>query len=128
MGAKGEAAVSVIESDPECLFCRIVAGQLPVELLHEDDEIIAFRDVNPQAPFHCLVIPRTHIATINDIRPAQAALTGRLLLVAAQLAAAHGYAEDGFRVAMNCNRQAGQSVYHVHLHVLAGRQMTWPPG
>jgi histidine triad (HIT) family protein len=120
--------VSAIESDPECLFCRIVAGQLPVELLHEDTEIIAFRDVNPQAPFHCLVIPRTHIATINDIQPAQAALTGRLLLVAAQLAAAHGCAEDGFRVAMNCNRQAGQSVYHIHLHVLAGRQMTWPPG
>lgn len=120
--------MNMINSDPECLFCRIVAGEIPAERLYEDEQIIAFRDVNPQAPFHCLVIPRSHIATLNDVTSAEAELVGRLLVVAAGIAAEHGHAQDGYRVAMNANRHGGQSVYHIHLHVLAGRQMDWPPG
>ncbi len=117
-----------LDADPECLFCRIVAGEIPAERLYQDDAVIAFRDVNPQAPFHCLVIPRRHIATLNDVTPDEAELVGRLLVVAARIASEHGHAEDGYRVAMNANHHGGQSVYHIHLHVLAGRQMSWPPG
>lgn len=120
--------MSEIISDPDCLFCRIVAGEIPAERLYQDDEILAFRDVNPQAPFHALIIPRTHIATLNDLQPTQATLAGRLLAVAARIAAEQGFAEAGYRVAMNCNADGGQSVYHIHLHLLAGRQLAWPPG
>ena len=120
--------MSIIETDPDCLFCRIVSGEIPAELLYEDPEIIAFRDVNPQAPFHCLVIPRSHIPTLNDLRPEHTALAGRLFAVAAEIAGRHGFAETGYRVVMNCNRDGGQSVYHIHLHVLAGRPLAWPPG
>lgn len=120
--------MSIIEADPDCLFCRIVSREIPAALLYEDDQVIAFRDVNPQAPFHCLVIPRTHIATLNELEPAHEALGGRLLAVATRLAAEHGFAESGYRVVMNCNRDGGQSVYHIHMHLLAGRALGWPPG
>ncbi len=108
-------------TDPDCLFCKIVAGQLPADRVHEDDEILAFRDIHPQAPFHCLVIPKTHVATLNDFTIGDAALIGRLLLAAKRMAAEHGM--PGYRVAMNVNREGGQVVFHAHLHVLGGRPL-----
>jgi histidine triad (HIT) family protein len=112
----------------DCLFCKMVAGTIKPDKVHEDDEILAFRDIHPQAPVHVLVVPKQHIATLNDLTPAQAALVGRLFLVAQQVARQSGIAESGYRTVMNCNRDAGQSVWHVHLHVLGGRVMEWPPG
>ena len=112
----------------DCLFCRIVQGQIPSEKVYEDDEIVAFSDINPQAPVHILVIPRKHIATLNDAEDADVQLLGKLNRVAAGLANKAGFAEEGYRVVMNCNKAAGQAVYHIHLHLLAGRQMSWPPG
>jgi histidine triad (HIT) family protein len=108
-------------ADEDCLFCRIVAGQLPCDRVHENDEVLAFKDIHPQAPFHCLVIPKMHVATLNDFAPEQAALIGRLLLTAKRIAAEHGL--PGYRVAMNVNREGGQVVFHAHLHVLGGRPL-----
>ena len=112
----------------ECLFCKIAAGQLPTKLIHEDDDIVAFSDVNPQAPLHALVIPRRHIATLNDLAPGDDALVGSMFRRAAAIARAAGYAERGYRTVFNCNAEAGQSVFHIHLHVLGGRRLAWPPG
>ena len=112
----------------DCLFCKMVAGEIQPDVVFEDDEVLAFRDVNPQAPMHVLVIPKTHIATVNDLTPENAALVGKLYLAAQQIAADEGVAEPGYRMVMNCNPEAGQSVYHIHLHVLGGRPMSWPPG
>jgi histidine triad (HIT) family protein len=108
-------------SDLGCLFCKIVAGQLPAEKLYEDDTVLAFKDIHPQAPFHGLVIPKIHVATLNDFSGAQVDLVGRLLLTAQRLAADQGL--PGYRVAMNVNREGGQVVFHAHLHVLGGRQL-----
>ena len=115
-------------SDPDCLFCKIVAGDVPAESVYEDDSVLAFRDINPQAPTHALVIPRTHIATINDIDAEHREVIGQLFIAAAAVAREAGIEDDGYRVVMNCNEGAGQSVFHVHLHVLGGRRMNWPPG
>lgn len=112
----------------DCLFCKIAAGEIPAELVYESDDVVAFRDINPQAPTHVLVIPRTHIATINDIEEDHRALVGGLYSAARQIAAEEGIAEAGYRAVMNCNEGAGQSVFHIHLHVLGGRPMSWPPG
>ncbi|MDJ0793997.1 MAG: histidine triad nucleotide-binding protein [Woeseiaceae bacterium] len=112
----------------DCLFCKIVAGEIPVEFVYESDTVVAFRDISPQAPTHVLVIPRKHIATINDIAPEDEAVIGHMYTAAKEIAAAEGIAEDGYRTVMNCNEGAGQSVFHIHLHVLGGRPMTWPPG
>jgi histidine triad (HIT) family protein len=112
----------------DCLFCKILAGDIPAELIYESDTAVAFRDINPQAPTHVLVIPRKHIATINDIEDDDAAIVGSLYVAAREIAAAEGIAEDGYRAVMNCNKGAGQSVFHIHLHVLGGRQLNWPPG
>ena len=112
----------------DCLFCKIAAGEIPAELVYESDDVVAFRDINPQAPTHVLVIPRTHIATINDIEEGHQALVGSLYSAARQIAADEGIAEAGYRAVMNCNEGAGQSVFHIHLHVLGGRLMSWPPG
>jgi len=112
----------------DCLFCKIADGQLPAKVVHQDDDAVAFLDKNPQAPTHLLVIPRKHIPTLNDLVPEDDALVGRLHRLAARLAAERGIAQNGWRVVVNTNRGAGQSVFHVHLHVLGGRQMTWPPG
>jgi histidine triad (HIT) family protein len=112
----------------ECLFCRMVAGEIQPDMVYEDDEIMAFRDVNPQAPTHVLVIPKRHIATTNDLQPDDAELVGRMVLVAGKVAVDDGVDERGYRVLLNCNREAGQSVFHIHLHVLGGRPMGWPPG
>ena len=112
----------------DCLFCRIASGQIPTQKVYEDDEIVAFEDINPQAPVHLLVIPRKHTATLNDIQPADDATVGRLHRVAAELARDRDLAERGYRVVMNCNAEAGQTVFHIHLHLLGGRPMQWPPG
>ncbi len=112
----------------DCLFCKILAGEIPAELVYESDTAVAFRDINPQAPTHVLVIPRKHIATINDIEEDDHALIGSLYAAAREIAVQEGMAEDGYRAVMNCNEGAGQSVFHLHLHVLGGRPMGWPPG
>lgn len=111
-----------------CLFCRIVSGEIPSKKVFEDDDIVAFEDINPQAPVHVLVIPRKHVATLNDLAPEHDALVGRLHRIAAQLAKERSIASDGYRVVLNCNAGAGQTVFHLHLHLLGGRPMTWPPG
>ncbi len=111
-----------------CLFCRIAAGEIPAKLAYEDDDVVAFHDINPQAPLHVLIIPRQHIATINDLTADNAELVGKLFLAAKKIAADAGYAENGYRVTMNCGADAGQTVFHIHLHLLAGRVLEWPPG
>jgi histidine triad (HIT) family protein len=108
-------------TDQACLFCKIVTGELPADRIYEDDEVLAFKDIHPQAPFHCLVIPKSHVATLNDFLPQQSALLGNLLLIAKRIAAEHGL--PGYRVAMNVNREGGQIVFHAHLHVLGGRPL-----
>ncbi len=108
-------------ADPQCLFCKIVAGHLPAARVYEDDDVLAFEDIHPQAPFHCLVIPKAHVATLNDFADEQSALIGKLLLTAKRIAGEH--ALPGYRVAMNVNREGGQVVFHAHLHVLGGRPL-----
>lgn len=112
----------------ECLFCRIAAKDIPGEIVHEDDLCVAFRDINPMAPTHIQIIPRKHIATTNDLGPEDAEVLTRMLLVGKDLAHREGVAESGYRLLFNCNAHAGQSVFHIHLHLLGGRQFTWPPG
>jgi histidine triad (HIT) family protein len=112
----------------DCLFCKIVEGKIPAKIVHQDADTVAFQDVNPQAPTHLLVVPRKHIPTMNDLAPEDDALLGKMFRVAASLAKERGHAEPGWRVVMNANREAGQSVFHIHLHVLGGRPMRWPPG
>lgn len=112
----------------ETIFSKIINREIPADILYEDDEVLAFSDVNPQAPVHFLVIPKHAIATVNDIQPSQAELVGKMVLAAQKLAQEKGIAEDGYRLVMNCNEGAGQTVFHIHLHVLGGRAMSWPPG
>jgi len=112
----------------DCIFCQIVAGKIPSEKVFENEHVLAFRDLHPQAPTHVLVIPRRHIATLNDLQSSDAALIGEMMLAATQIAAKENLAENGYRVVMNCNHDGGQSVYHIHLHLLGGRYMKWPPG
>lgn len=111
----------------DCLFCKMARGEIRPDIVHEDDEIIAFRDINPQAPVHCLVVPRRHIATLDDLGPDDAGLLGRMYLTAQRVAAAQGL-RQGYRTVMNCKDDGGQTVFHIHLHVLGGRRMNWPPG
>jgi histidine triad (HIT) family protein len=111
----------------DCLFCKIVDGEIPAKLVHEDDDVVAFEDIHPQAPVHLLIIPRRHIASLNDATDADAELLGRVVLVARRLAQARGVA-TGYRLINNCGASAGQSVFHLHVHLLAGRAMQWPPG
>lgn len=111
-----------------CLFCRLVAGEIPASKVYEDDRIVAFNDINPQAPMHVLVVPRAHIQTLNQLVPEHDALVGELVRRGAALAGERGYAEGGYRTVFNCNADAGQTVFHLHLHVLAGRRFGWPPG
>lgn len=112
----------------DCLFCKIIAGHIPGTIVHQDETLVAFKDVNPQAPLHVLIVPRRHIATINDLTPGDDRLIGSMFRAAAALATQHGYAERGYRTVFNCNSEAGQSVFHIHLHLLAGRAFRWPPG
>ncbi len=112
----------------DCLFCRIVAKEIPARIVHEDADTVAFEDIEPQAPVHLLVVPRKHIATANDVEPGDEALMGKLFTTAARLARERGFADGGWRAVVNVNRDAHQLVFHVHLHVLAGRAFRWPPG
>jgi len=115
-------------SSENCLFCKIVAGDIPAEIIYESESAIGFRDVNPKAPTHVLIIPREHIATINDLDAGHEGIAGNLFMAAKAIAADEGLADDGYRVVMNCNEAAGQTVFHIHLHLLGGRSLTWPPG
>ena len=112
----------------DCLFCKIVAGQVPATIVHQDEHLVAFKDINPQAPMHVLIIPRRHMGTLNDLTASDDGLVGEMVRRAAALARANGYAEGGYRTVFNCNPDAGQTVFHIHLHVLGGRTFTWPPG
>ena len=111
-----------------CLFCRIARGEIPAQIVHQDDRLVAFRDSNPQAPTHILIIPREHLSTLNDLTPSHRALVGDMHLLAAALAKGEGIADTGWRVVANCGSDGGQSVFHVHLHLLGGRALRWPPG
>ena len=111
-----------------CLFCKIAAGEIPATIAYQDDTLVAFHDIDPKAPMHVLVIPRRHVTTLNDLTEGDDALVGAMVRRAADIAAARGYAERGYRTVLNCNQDGGQSVLHIHLHVLAGRGLAWPPG
>lgn len=111
-----------------CLFCKIIDKEIPATILYEDEQVIAFNDINPQAPHHIIIIPKKHIATINDIANDDAALIGQMTLTGAKLAKELGLADNGYRLVMNCNQHGGQTVFHIHLHLLGGRQFSWPPG
>ena len=110
----------------DCLFCRIVRGEIPARLVAQDEHCLAFRDINPQAPVHVLVVPREHVPSLNEVT--EPALVGRMHLLAARVARDEGLAERGYRTVINTNADAGQTVFHIHLHVLGGRSMEWPPG
>lgn len=111
-----------------CLFCKMVRGDIQPAVVYENDQVLAFHDINPQAPVHVLVVPKRHIATLNDLGDQDTELMGQLYVAAKTVAEREGIAEPGYRTVINCNAQAGQSVYHLHLHVLGGRRMHWPPG
>ena len=110
----------------QCLFCKMAAGVIKPDVVFEDDTVLAFNDINPQAPVHILIIPKVHVATLNDLD--DTLLAGQLLQTAAKLAKQEGLSDDGYRTVFNCNKKGGQEVYHLHLHLLGGRQMHWPPG
>ncbi len=112
----------------DCLFCKIIAGEIPSDKVYENDSIFAFRDINPAAPTHILIIPKEHIATTNDLDDSHKTIVGEIMLTANRLAEDEGIAESGYRTVFNCNSDGGQAVYHIHLHLLGGRQMGWPPG
>jgi len=112
----------------DCLFCKIIAGQIPGAIVHQDDTLVAFKDINPQAPLHVLIVPRRHIPSLNDLSPEDDGLVGSMFRTAAALAKQGGYHERGYRTVLNTNREAGQTVFHIHLHLLAGRALSWPPG
>ena len=115
-------------SSPDCLFCKVAAGEIPATVVHEDDRLVAFRDINPQAPVHLLVIPREHISSLDSTEEGHADVLGAMLLAARDLARAEGVAEDGYRTVLNVGADGGQTVHHIHLHVFGGRAMRWPPG
>ena len=112
----------------DCLFCKIVANEIPATIVYEDELLLAFDDITPQIPIHKLIIPKQHINTINDISPQHHELLGKMVSVATELAKKADIDQAGYRILMNCNRGGGQTVYHIHLHLLGGRQMSWPPG
>jgi len=124
---EGAAAAGASENDPTCLFCDIVAGRIPATIVHSDDETVAFRDVNPQAPIHVLVIPRRHVPSASAVEETTGVWTA-LMTAAARIARAEGLGEDGYRLVINTGPAAGQSVAHLHVHVLGGRALAWPPG
>lgn len=111
-----------------CIFCDIAAGKQAAQIAYQNDHVLAFRDIHPQAPTHILIIPRKHVATVNDLDVEDTTLVGEMFLAARTIAAKIGCSDNGYRLVMNCNRDAGQTVYHIHLHFLAGRHFTWPPG
>ena len=112
----------------DCLFCKIIAGEIPGAIVYQDDRLVVFKDINAQAPMHVLVVPRRHIATLNDLAPEDDGLVGEMTRRAAALAKEHGHSDRGYRTVFNCNAEAGQTVFHIHMHVLGGRRLGWPPG
>ena len=112
----------------DCLFCKMVSGEISPDTVYEDDEVLAFRDIDPQAPTHVLIVPKQHVATINDLNTGNAELVGKMMLAAARVAQQEGFAEQGYRTLVNCNADGGQTVFHIHMHLLGGRVMGWPPG
>jgi len=112
----------------DCLFCKIIAREIPSQVVYEDDRVLAFKDINPVAPVHILIIPKKHISTLVDLKPDDAEVIGHIFLTATKLAAELGLADKGFRVVSNCKEEGGQTVYHIHFHLIGGRQMQWPPG
>ena len=112
----------------DCLFCRIREGEMSADIIFENDKVLAFRDVNLQAPIHILIIPRKHISTVNDITEGDEEVMAELFMVAKTIAAQEGVSDEGYRLVVNCNEGAGQAVFHIHMHLLAGRTMSWPPG
>jgi histidine triad (HIT) family protein len=118
----------VTERDPDCMFCKIAAGNVPAEIVHQDDLVVAFRDISPKAPTHVLLIPRRHVASAADLGVLCAEMLGRLFSVAAQVGRDAGVAERGYRLVTNVGAGAGQSVFHLHFHLLGGRSLSWPPG
>ena len=112
----------------DCLFCRLIAGEIPATIVYQNDHVVAFKDITPQAPTHVLVVPRRHIATLNDLIPGDDALVGEMVRAAAGIAKEAGHTDGGYRTVFNCNADAGQTVFHLHLHLLGGRKMGWPPG
>lgn len=112
----------------DCIFCKIAVGEIATEFVYQDDDVVAFRDITPQAPTHVLIIPRRHIATLLDTTPESTLLLGRMQRAAVEIARSEGLAERGFRLVTNCLEEAGQSVFHLHLHLLGGRRLSWPPG
>ncbi len=112
----------------DCTFCRVIAHELEGDFVYEDEEIVAFHDINPQAPVHVLIVPKKHIASLNELSPADAPIVGKMALVAKKVARELGVAERGYRLVWNTGEDAGQWIYHIHLHLLGGRKMTWPPG
>jgi len=115
-------------TESDCLFCRIAAGEIPAEVVLSTPDLVAFRDINPQAPTHILIIPRTHLATVSEIDPSHSELMGELFLAAQELAQGEGIADEGYRMVVNAGAGAGQTVFHIHMHLLGGRGMGWPPG
>jgi len=111
-----------------CIFCQIIDGNIPADIYYQDDDVLAFRDIHPVAPTHILIIPKRHIATANDFSEEDERIIGKLMTTASKLAKELRIDQHGYRLVMNCNRDAGQTVFHVHLHLLAGRSFTWPPG
>ena len=112
----------------DCLFCKIIAGQIPGAIVYQDDRVVALRDINPQAPMHVLIVPRRHIASLNDLKADDDGIVGEMVRRAAAIAAEQGHADRGYRTVFNTNAEAGQTVFHIHLHVLGGRRLGWPPG
>ncbi len=112
----------------DCLFCKIIDREIPSDIVYEDDDVLAFRDVSPQAPMHVLVVPKQHIPSLNDLTPEETELMGKIVYRAKELAAQHGHDKNGYRLVLNCNQDGGQAVFHIHCHVLGGRAMHWPPG
>ena len=112
----------------DCIFCKIVRGEIPSNNVLENDDVIAFEDINPVAPTHILIIPRKHVATLNDLEDADSTLIGNMVLSAKRIAKSRGLSEDGYRTVFNCMAGAGQAVFHIHLHLIGGRQLQWPPG
>lgn len=112
----------------DCIFCKIINKEIPAKIIYEDEQVIAFDDISPKAPIHKLIIPRKHIATLNDVSQDDSKLVGHMMYTAQKIAKDLGIAEDGYRVIMNCNHGGGQLVFHIHLHLLGGRALQWPPG
>ena len=125
---KWNDCMNEVEENNDCLFCKIVEKKIPADIVYESEDIIAFKDIEPKAPIHCLIIPKKHISTINDIDESNSNIIGLMYETAAQLARTLNVDKDGYRVVMNCNSNGGQTVYHIHLHFLAGRRFSWPPG